>query len=76
VCIPVIEIFEKPGPAPGFDLLTWAESWACSPGKTQAQEKPRKVKNAWAWTLGTGKTPGLVPEPARSLVVFTLTPKI
>jgi len=44
----------------GFDLLTWAGSWACSPGKTQAREKPRKVKNAWDWTLGTGKTQALV----------------
>jgi len=43
-----IEIFEKPGPVPGFDLLTWAE--ACSPGKTQTQ-----VKNARTWTLCTEK---------------------
>jgi len=56
----------------GFDLLTWPGSWACSPGETQAQENPSNVKNAWAWTLGTGKSPGLGPEPARSLVGMNL----
>jgi len=40
-----IKIFENPGRITGseFDLLTWAGS-ACSPGITQAQEKPsRKI---------------------------------
>jgi len=27
-----------------FDLLTWARSRACSPRKTRANEKPRKVR--------------------------------
>jgi len=35
-----IEIFEKPGPVPGFDLLTWA----CSPEKAQAHENPEGQK--------------------------------
>jgi len=35
----------KPGPVPGFDLLTWAGYWVCSPGnppdpgKTQEGQK-------------------------------------
>jgi len=48
----VIEIFEKPGPVPGFDLLTWAGSWA--------QEKPRKVKKCLGLDSGYRKTQALV----------------
>jgi len=48
--------------------LTWAGSWACSPGKTQAQEKPRKVKKCLGLDSGYRKNPGLGPDPGRSLV--------
>jgi len=34
-----IKIFEKSGSVPGFDLLTWAGSWACRLGKTQEGQK-------------------------------------
>lgn len=52
----VIEIFENSGPAPRFDLLTRAGSWACSPGKNQEGQK----------MLGSGykKNPGLDRDPA------------
>jgi len=49
-----IEIFEKPGPVLGLIYCPGPD-----PGLV-VQEKPRKVKNAWAWTLGTGKTQALV----------------
>jgi len=42
----------------GFNLFTWAGSWPVVPGKTQAQERPRKVKKQEK--LGTGKTQALV----------------
>ena len=51
----------------GFDLLTWAGSWSCSPGKPQAVENPRKVKKCLDLSSGYRKTSGLGPDPARSL---------
>jgi len=58
---------EKPGPVPRFDLLTRAGSWAC-PLKTQAQEKPMKVKKCPGLDSGYRKNPGRGPGPARSLM--------
>jgi len=51
-----------------FDFLTWTGSWACSPGKTQAQENPRKVKKCLDLDSGYRKDPGLGPDPGRSLL--------
>jgi len=52
----------------GVYFLTWAGPWACSPRKTQAQEKPRKVKKCLDLNSGYRKNPGLGPDPARSLM--------
>jgi len=55
----------------GFDLLTRAGSWACSPGKTQAQEIPRKVEICLGLDTGYRKNPDLNPDPGRSLVLIS-----
>jgi len=56
----------------GFDLLPWARSWACSPGKTQKGQKCLGLDS------GYRKNPGLGPDPqskgskARSLISLSL----
>jgi len=42
----------------GFDLLAWAGS--CAQKKPKPRKTPERSINAWAWTLGTGKSQALV----------------
>jgi len=52
-------------------------TWACSPGKTQAQETPRKVKKCLGLDSEYRKNLGLGADPGRSLVlIFKIAIKV
>jgi len=46
----------------GFDLLTWAGSWACSPGEPFPRRNPVSSKNWLDLDSEYRKPPGFGPE--------------